>query len=137
MLDRIFPPGFMNIHLTFEKALYWRNPQFFRGQSQKDLYRISLHNVLIQLQVLRTKYDKMQSKMELFRTNGEKCVLLVLYQELSPTGRYLLFRISSVNITLFIKTSGAGSHFCPTFLPYLEAETICIFFIQTIIGYLL
>jgi hypothetical protein len=49
--------------LTFEKSLYWRNPEFYRGQGEKILHRISLDNVLVQLRHLRTTYDKLQKKV--------------------------------------------------------------------------
>jgi len=49
--------------LTFEKNLYWRNPDFFRGQDENKLYRISLGNVLEQLRKLRGTYDKLQRKI--------------------------------------------------------------------------
>lgn len=49
--------------LTFEKNLYWRNPEFYRGQSENNLYRISLGNVLFQLRQLRSKYEKLQNKI--------------------------------------------------------------------------
>lgn len=50
--------------LTFEKNLYWRNPEFYRGQGQNKLYRISLDNVLVQLRQLRSNYDRLQTKIE-------------------------------------------------------------------------
>ena len=50
--------------LTFEKNLYWRNPEFYRGQGQNKLYRISLDNVLVQLRQSRSNYDKLQTKIE-------------------------------------------------------------------------
>ena len=50
-------------HLSFEKNLYWRNPEFYRGQGVNKLYRISLENVLVQLGHLRTTYDKLQKKV--------------------------------------------------------------------------
>lgn len=49
--------------LTFEKNLYWRNLEFYRGQSENNLYRISLGNVLLQLRQLRSKYEKLQNKI--------------------------------------------------------------------------
>lgn len=49
--------------LTFEKNLYWRNPEFYRGQSENKLHRISLDNVLVQLRQLSTTYDKLQKKI--------------------------------------------------------------------------
>lgn len=49
--------------LTFEKNLYWRNPQFYRGQGGNKLHRISLENVLIQLRRLRAVYEKAQRKI--------------------------------------------------------------------------
>ena len=49
--------------LTFQKNLYWRNPEFYRGQGSSKLYRISLDNVLMQLRHLRTIYDKVQKKV--------------------------------------------------------------------------
>lgn len=49
--------------LTFEKNLYWRNPEFYRGQSESKLHRISLENVLTQLRRLRTDYDKLQRQI--------------------------------------------------------------------------
>lgn len=49
--------------LMFEKNLYWRNPDFYRGQDANRLYRISLENVLTQLRKLRTEYDKVQRKI--------------------------------------------------------------------------
>jgi len=49
--------------LTFEKNLYWRNPEFYRGQGDNKLHRISLDNVLVQLRHLRTTYDKLQKKV--------------------------------------------------------------------------
>ena len=49
--------------LTFEKNLYWRNPEFYREQSENKLHRISLDNVLVQLRQLRTAYDKLQKKI--------------------------------------------------------------------------
>lgn len=49
--------------LTFEKNLYWRNPEFYRGQDDNRLHRISLDNVLLQLRKLRTTYDKLQKKI--------------------------------------------------------------------------
>lgn len=49
--------------LTFEKNLYWRNPEFYRGQSENKLYKISLDNVLVQLRQLRIAYDKLQKKI--------------------------------------------------------------------------
>lgn len=51
------------VDLTFEKNLYWRNPEFFRGQSENSLHRISLENVLVQLRQLRTTYDQLQKKV--------------------------------------------------------------------------
>ena len=50
--------------ITFEKNLYWRNPEFYRGQGQTKLYRISLDNVLVQLRQLRSNYDKLQAKID-------------------------------------------------------------------------
>jgi len=49
--------------LTFEKNLYWRNPEFYQGQSENKLHRISLDNVLVQLRRLRSKYEKVQNKI--------------------------------------------------------------------------
>ena len=49
--------------LTFEKNLYWRNPQFYHGERENRLYRISLDNVLVQLRTLRSKYDKVQNEL--------------------------------------------------------------------------
>lgn len=49
--------------LTFEKHLYWRNPDFYNGQRSNKLHRISLDNVLVQLRTLRSKYDKLQNKI--------------------------------------------------------------------------
>ncbi|WP_185217998.1 hypothetical protein [Sphingobacterium mizutaii] len=50
-------------NLTFEKNLYWRNPEFYRGLNQNSLHRISLDNVLVQLRYLRVRYDKLQKKI--------------------------------------------------------------------------
>lgn len=49
--------------LTFEKHLYWRNPDFYHGQGATKLHRISLDNVLIQLRNLRSKYERLQNKI--------------------------------------------------------------------------
>lgn len=49
--------------LTFEKHLYWRNPDFYLGQGENKLRRISLTNVLVQLRHLRTNYDRLQKKI--------------------------------------------------------------------------
>jgi hypothetical protein len=49
--------------LTFEKHLYWRNPDFYHGQDASKLHRISLDNVLVQLRNLRRKYDRLQKKI--------------------------------------------------------------------------
>jgi hypothetical protein len=49
--------------LTFEKNLYWRNPEFYRGSSENKLHRISLDNVLVQLRQLRSNYDRHQKKI--------------------------------------------------------------------------
>lgn len=49
--------------LTFEKHLYWRNPDFYHGQNSTKLHRISLDNVLVQLRTLRSKYDRLQNKI--------------------------------------------------------------------------
>jgi hypothetical protein len=49
--------------LTFEKHLYWRNPDFYNGQGSSKLHRISLDNVLVQLRTLRNKYEKLQNKI--------------------------------------------------------------------------
>lgn len=49
--------------LTFEKNLYWRNPQFYKEKSESRLYRISLDNVLTQLRHLRADYDRLQKKV--------------------------------------------------------------------------
>jgi len=49
--------------LTFEKHLYWRNPDFYHGQNATKLHRISLGNVLVQLRNLRSKYDRLQNKI--------------------------------------------------------------------------
>jgi len=49
--------------LTFEKNLYWRNPEFYHGQNENKLHRISLDNVLLQLRKLRSKYEKIQNKI--------------------------------------------------------------------------
>lgn len=51
------------VDLTFEKNLYWRNPEFYRGQGENKLHRISLDNVLVQLRHLRATYDKLQKKV--------------------------------------------------------------------------
>lgn len=49
--------------LTFEKHLYWRNPEFYKGQGANKLFQISLENVLIQLRQLRSKYEKTHRKL--------------------------------------------------------------------------
>ena len=49
--------------LTFEKHLYWTNPDFYKRQSEYKLHRISLDNVLVQLSDLRSGYDKIQRKI--------------------------------------------------------------------------
>ncbi len=49
--------------LTFEKHLYWRNPDFYKGHNANKLHRISLDNVLFQLRTLRSKYDKLREKI--------------------------------------------------------------------------
>lgn len=49
--------------LTFEKHLYWRNPEFFQRQGEYKLYRISLDNVLTQLRKLRSEYEKLHRKL--------------------------------------------------------------------------
>ena len=49
--------------ITFEKHLYWRNPQFYQNRDNYKLYRISLENVLDQLRTLRGKYDKILKKI--------------------------------------------------------------------------
>jgi hypothetical protein len=49
--------------LTFEKHLYWRNPGFYRDLGDNRLHRISLENVLIQLRLLRTKFEKLQNRI--------------------------------------------------------------------------
>lgn len=50
--------------LTFEKHLYWQNPDFYNGQTSSKLHRISLDNVLVQLRTLRSKYNKLQNKIK-------------------------------------------------------------------------
>ena len=49
--------------LTFEKHLYWTNPEFYNTQSENKLNRISLENVLVQLRTLRSGYDKIQGRI--------------------------------------------------------------------------
>lgn len=49
--------------LTFEKHLYWRNPDFYHGQNASKLHRISLENVLLQLRNLRSRYDRLQNRI--------------------------------------------------------------------------
>jgi hypothetical protein len=46
--------------ITFEKHLYWRNPEFYGTQSNNEIRRISLRNVLNQLQKLRENYESLQ-----------------------------------------------------------------------------
>lgn len=50
-------------NLTFEKFLYWLNPEFYQGQGENRLHRISLENVLDQLRPLRKRYEKLQSRV--------------------------------------------------------------------------
>lgn len=49
--------------ITFEKHLYWRNPDFYGTQTNNELRRISLRNVLNQLKILREKYDNFQKNL--------------------------------------------------------------------------
>jgi hypothetical protein len=49
--------------LTFEKRMYWSNPQYYETRFDNNLQRISLENMLVQLRQLRIKYDKLQRKI--------------------------------------------------------------------------
>jgi len=50
-------------HLTFEKGLYWANPDRYRNNEEKKLHRISIENVLNQLKQLRATYDDLQKRI--------------------------------------------------------------------------
>lgn len=49
--------------MTFEKHLFWRNPDFYNGQRSSKLHKISFENVLVQLRTLRSKFEKLQNKI--------------------------------------------------------------------------
>jgi hypothetical protein len=49
--------------LTFEKRMYWSNPEYYETRIDNNLQRISLDNMLVQLRQLRIKYDNLQRKI--------------------------------------------------------------------------
>lgn len=50
-------------NITFEKNLYWRNPEFFANRNDFELYRISLENVLLQVGQLHRKNDRLLRRL--------------------------------------------------------------------------
>ena len=51
-------------HITFEKAMYWNNPELRALRNHGILYRISIENLLQLLRSLRNEYDKLIEKLD-------------------------------------------------------------------------
>lgn len=47
------------VDITYQKGLFWRNPNFFKRLEKNEMQRISLENVLRQITPLRKKYENL------------------------------------------------------------------------------
>ena len=51
-------------NITFEKSLYWNNPELRALRNNGKLYEISIENLLQLLRTLRSEYDRLIKKLD-------------------------------------------------------------------------